>query len=81
MEEGFTQGSIMEEQSVFGEVLEAADRLSPEDKEALIEVLQRRLLDERREEIAREIAAARREFQAGQCQPATAEDLMKEILG
>jgi|YelNatPaOPRAMG01_1025707.scaffolds.fasta_scaffold48992_3 hypothetical protein len=71
----------MEKPGVFGEVLEAADRLSPEDKEVLIEVLQRRLLDERREEIAREIAAANREFQAGQCQPATPEELMKEILG
>ncbi|MDI6756336.1 MAG: hypothetical protein QME78_18355 [Thermodesulfobacteriota bacterium] len=71
----------MEEQSVFGEVLEAADQLSPEEKEALIGVLQRRLIDERREEIAQEIAAARREFQAGQCQPATPDELMKEILG
>lgn len=71
----------MEEQSVFGEVLEAADRLSLEEKEALIEVLQRRLIDERREEIAQEIAAAREEFQAGQCQPTTPEELMKEILG
>jgi len=68
----------MEEQSVFGEVLEAADRLSPEEKEALIEVLQRRLIDQRREELAREIAAARQEFQSGQCQPTTSEDLLKE---
>lgn len=71
----------MAEQSVFGEVLEAADRLSPEEKEALIEVLQRRLIDERREEIAREIAATRREFQAGECRPTTPDDLMKEIMG
>jgi len=71
----------MAEHSVFGEVLEAADQLSPEEKEALIEVLQHRLLEERREQIFREIAAARREFQAGQCKPTTPGDLMKEILG
>lgn len=70
----------MEEHSVFGKVLEAADQLTLEEKEALIAVLQRRVLDQRREEIAQEIAAARSEFQAGECRPATPEDIMKEIL-
>ncbi|MEW6266172.1 MAG: hypothetical protein AB1641_24120 [Thermodesulfobacteriota bacterium] len=71
----------MEEHNAFGEALEAADRLSPEEKEALIEILRRRLIDERREEIIEEIATARKEFQSRQCQPASPEDLMKEILG
>lgn len=69
----------MEHVENFQDILEAADRLSLEDKEALIDVLQRRLVDQRREEIAREIEAARREFQSGQCQPMTPETLMKEI--
>jgi len=71
----------MKDQGVFGEVLEAADRVSLEGKEALIEVLQRRLLDERRDELAQEIAAARQELEAGQCLEASPEDLLKEILG
>jgi len=71
----------MEEHGVFGEALEAADRLSLEEKEALIEVLQRRLIDERREELAQEIAAARKEFAAGQCRETSPEELLKEILG
>jgi hypothetical protein len=71
----------MEEHSHFGNVLEAAGKLTLEEQEALIAVLQRRLIDQRREEIAQEIKAARREFHAGQCRPATPDDLMKEILG
>ncbi|MBM4287360.1 MAG: hypothetical protein FJ135_04275 [Deltaproteobacteria bacterium] len=71
----------MEEQAVFGEVLEAADRLSLEEKEALIEVLQRRLIDERRDELAQENAAARKEFEAGEFREASPEELLKEILG
>lgn len=69
----------MEQVEKFQDILEAADRLSLEDKEALIDVLQRRLVDQRREEIAREIDAARREFQSGQCQSMTPDELMKEI--
>ncbi len=69
----------MEPVENFQDILEAADRLSLEDKEALIDVLQRRLVDQRREEIAREIDAARREFQSGQCQPTTPDELMKKI--
>jgi hypothetical protein len=71
----------MEEYGVFSEVLEAADRLSLEEKEALIEVLQRRLVDERRDELVQEIAAARKEFQAGHCRESSSEELLKEILG
>ncbi|RJR42601.1 MAG: hypothetical protein C4567_07005 [Deltaproteobacteria bacterium] len=69
----------MEHMEKFQDILEAADRLSLEDKEALIDVLQRRLVDQRREEIAREIEAARREFQSGQCRPMTPDQVMKEI--
>ncbi|MBM4289451.1 MAG: hypothetical protein FJ135_15125 [Deltaproteobacteria bacterium] len=70
----------MTQQSAFADVVEAADRLTAEEKETLIQVLQRRLAEARREEMAQEIAAAREEFQAGQCHPTTPDDLLKEIL-
>jgi hypothetical protein len=69
------------ERGVFSDVLEAAEGLSLEEKEALIEVLQRRLIDERRDELAQEIAAARKEFESGECREASPEELLKEILG
>jgi predicted CopG family antitoxin len=70
----------MENIMPFGEVLEAVDKFSLEDQETLIEVLQRRLIERRREEIAKEIREARREFQSGQCRAVTPDELMAEIL-
>ncbi len=64
----------------FGEVLEAADSLSFDEQETLIEILQRRMIEQRRTELAQDIQAARKEFQAGHCQPATASEIMKDIL-
>jgi hypothetical protein len=70
----------MEKTMPFGEVLEAADKLSLEEQEALIEVLHRRLIERRREELARDIQEAQEEFQAGRCRPVTPAELMKEML-
>jgi hypothetical protein len=64
----------------FADLLEAVDDLSREEKETFLEVLQRRLIEQRREEIAAEIEAARQEFRAGECQAVTADELMKEIV-
>ena len=64
----------------FADLLEAVDNLSREEKETFLEVLQRRLIEQRHEEIAVEIEAARQEFQSGECQAVTAGALMKEIL-
>jgi ADP-dependent phosphofructokinase/glucokinase len=54
----------------FNEVLEAIDKLGPEDQEALIEIVERRRIARRRAELAKDIEEARREFQAGSCVPA-----------
>jgi KamA family protein len=48
--------------------------------EALIEILQRRMRERRRAIIAKNIQAARKEFQQGDCQPATPREIMKDIL-
>lgn len=64
----------------FSEALEAADKSSPEDQEAQLEILHRRVIERRRKELAKDIEQAQREFQAGQCQPRTSEELMNEII-
>ncbi len=64
----------------FGEVLEAADRLSPDEQEELIAILHRRLAQAARQRLAAEIREARQEFAEGRCSPATPEELMREIL-
>jgi hypothetical protein len=64
----------------FDDVLEAADRLSLEEQTTLVEVLHHRVAERRRMEIARDIQRARKEFEAGECKPATPGDLLKDIL-
>lgn len=64
----------------FNDILEAADQLSLDEQAALAEVLNRRVNERRRDELAREIQQARREFEAGLCSVTTPDDLLKEIL-
>jgi uncharacterized membrane-anchored protein YhcB (DUF1043 family) len=64
----------------FGEVLEAADHLSPDEQEELIAILQRRVAQEARRRLAAEVQEARRDFAEGRCSPTTADELMREIL-
>jgi len=60
----------------FAEVLEAADRLPLDDQEALAEVLRRRIVEHRREELAAEVQQAQQEFEQGHCRPSSADELM-----
>ena len=64
---------------LFEEVLEDIETLSLEDQEILIEILHRRIVERRREELAQDVQQARQEFQAGQCRPVTPEQLLNEI--
>lgn len=64
----------------FGEVLEAVDQLSPEEQEALVEIVRRRAAERGRKRLAADIREADEEFAKGQCQPATVDELMDELL-
>jgi hypothetical protein len=64
----------------FGEVLEAVDKLSLEEQVSLIDILQRRIIERRRAELAEDIQEARKDFEEGRSKPATPSELMDEIL-
>lgn len=64
----------------FGEVLEAADQLTPDEQKELAAILHRRLVQAARQSVAAEIQEARQEFAAGRCVPATPDELMREII-
>jgi len=64
----------------FHVVVDAADRLSPEEQETLIAVLNRRLVARRRAELAADVREAQKEFERGALRPTTPEKIMKEIL-
>ena len=70
----------MEKHTTFAEVLEAADALSVDEQETLVQILSRRVTELRRSELAKDIAKAREEFQRGGCRPAGPDELISEIL-
>jgi hypothetical protein len=70
----------MATETTFAEALEAADRLSLADQENLVEVLHHRIVERRREELARDISEAQADFEAGACEPRSTRELMAEIL-
>jgi len=71
---------FMEQTLPFGDVLEEIDKLSLEEQETLIDIVRRRMAERGRKILAAEIREARQEFAEDRCQPATADELMKEIL-
>jgi len=60
--------------------VDAADRLTLEEQETLVALLNRRLADRRRAELAADIREAQREFERGALRPITPDQIMKEIL-
>ena len=67
--------------TTFDDILDAAEKLPPEDQENLIYILQSSLRDKHRDERIRDVKEAQQEFAEGKCQPVTPEELMEEILG
>ncbi|GAC1470801.1 MAG: hypothetical protein NVS2B14_17510 [Chamaesiphon sp.] len=67
-------------QTAFVEILEAAEQLSLEDQENLIDILQKRLQERRRAYLGKDVQEAQKEFAEGKCQPVTPEQFMEEIL-
>lgn len=69
----------MDPVSHFETVLESVETLPAEDQRVLIELLRRRLAEQRRAEIAANIAISREEYRAGRVHRGTAEELMAEL--
>jgi hypothetical protein len=70
----------MRRPSRFHVVVDAADRLTAEEQETLVTVLNRRLADRRRAELVRDIREGQKEFERGALRPSTPEKIVKEIL-
>ncbi len=68
----------MSQQSAFADILEAAEQLDADAQAELVAILSRRLAERGRERVAATVAQARREFAAGQCQPLTAAEIVRE---
>jgi hypothetical protein len=67
-------------QSTFSDVLETIEEFSIDEKETLIDILQRRLQDAKRERIVNSVNESRREFESGEMKSASADEIMNEIV-
>jgi hypothetical protein len=68
----------MASSSRFDDILEAIGNLPLEDQDAIIAIIERRRIAQRRAELAKDIEDARREFDAGALRPATPDEIMKD---
>ena len=67
--------------TTFSEIVDAADRLSVEEQEALIQIVRRRIADQNRASITQDVAEGRAEFECGQAKKASVAELMDEARG
>jgi hypothetical protein len=63
----------------FDEALEIIESFPEEQKESIIEIIKRRLTEERRERLAQIVKEAREEYARGEVRRGTVNDLMLEI--
>jgi len=65
--------------SRFQEVIENVESLPPDDQALLIKIIRGRLIENRRTELATEIAETRSAFQGGEVRRGTMTELMEEL--
>ncbi len=65
--------------SAFEEALDIIDRLPVEDQEALVDIVHKRLVDQRRREIASNAQATLQAFREGRASYGTVDDLRREL--
>lgn len=69
----------MHNAGAFATILDEVDRLPLDEQDLLRDILSKRIVERRRNQIASEIREARAEYKAGGCLPVSVDDLMKEI--
>lgn len=68
------------ETTPFQQALDLLEQLPPADREALIEIIRQRLLEERRQEIAVNAEATLRALHEGRASYGTIDDLSQELM-
>ncbi len=66
-------------QTTFAEVLETIETFSFEEKETLVDILQRRLAEYRRNQLLNDLKQSEKEFEEGLCKPMSVDEFMKEV--
>lgn len=64
----------------FADIIDMIDHLPLEERESLVDVVRKRIVDDTRARIAASVRSARQEHRRGRAKPTTPDALMKEIL-
>jgi len=67
--------------TTFSEIVDAADNLSTDEQQVLLELLHRRIAERNRAELVLEVAESRAEFADGRAEPSSVKDIMDEVRG
>jgi len=67
--------------SSFQQAIDVVEAMPPEDQEALIELIRRRLIERRRADIAHNATETLRAVREGRAQYGSVEDLRRDLLG
>ena len=70
----------MAETLTFNDLLEAITRLSSDEQEMLAEIVRKRVIEQRREEISRNAKTAREQYLKGELRRGTLADLEEDLL-
>lgn len=63
----------------FAEVIEAIDRLSPDEQEAILDIVRRRMSEARRLRLIEAVENAREDYSTGEFRVVTPSELAREI--
>ena len=64
----------------FDQIVALSDGLPLPQKESLVEILTKRLVEQRRNVLQKEVREAQREYKTGKCAVVSPSELMKEIM-
>ena len=65
--------------ATFDETLDIIESFPQDQRESIVEIVKRRLTEERREQLAQTIKEAREEYARGEVTRGTVEDLIEEV--
>ena len=65
--------------ATFDEALDIIESFPEEQRESIIEIVKRRLTEERREQLAQTIKEAREEYARGEVRRGTVDDLIRDM--
>ncbi len=63
----------------FDEALDIIESFPEKQRESIVEIVKRRLTEERREQLAQTIKESREEYARGEVRRGTVDDLVKEV--